>query len=107
MRIQDIMTTKVQSVGPNDPVEAAWTQMRLYNAHHLVVIENGAVVGVLSDRDLGSSRGEVLREGQLVRDVMSAKPLTATPTMTMRRAANLLRGHAVNCLPVIDGGRLV
>jgi acetoin utilization protein AcuB len=107
MRLQDIMTTKVYSAGPNDPVESAWTQMRLHNAHHLVVIENGRVVGIVSDRDLGSSRGELLREGQLVGDVMSTRPLTAEPTMTLRRAANLLRGHSVGCLPIIDRTRLV
>ena len=107
MRLQDIMTTKVRSVRPTDPVEAAWTEMRVHNMHHLVVIDHRNVVGIISDRDLGSSRGQVLREGQLVGDVMSRKPLTATPTLTLRRAANLLRGHSIGCLPIIDRDRLV
>ena len=107
MRLQDIMTKKVRSVHPADPVEAAWTEMRVHNMHHLAVIDHGAVVGIVSDRDLGSSRGQVLREGQLVGDVMSAKPVTAAPTLTLRRAANLMRGHTIGCLPILDHNRLV
>ena len=107
MRLQDIMTTNVRSVEPTDAVEAAWTEMRVHNMHHLVVMDHGDVVGIVSDRDLGNSRGEVLREGQLVGDVMSHKPLTAAPTLTLRRAANLLRGHTIGCLPIVDRDRLV
>jgi acetoin utilization protein AcuB len=107
MRLVDIMTRDVQAVGPKDSVEAAWTQMRMFKTHHLVVLDAGQVVGILSDRDLGSSRGEVLRSGELVGDVMSQKPLVAGPTMTLRQAANLLRGHTIGSLPVMDRGKLV
>jgi CBS domain-containing protein len=79
----------------------------MHHMHHLVVMDNGGVVGIVSDRDLGGSRGEVLLETQRIRDVMSPKPVTAVPTMPLRRAANLLRGHTIGCLPIMDGRRLV
>jgi CBS domain-containing protein len=38
---------------------------------------------------------------------MSHRVVTAAPTTTIREAANLLRGHTVGCLPVLDRGRPV
>jgi CBS domain-containing protein len=37
---------------------------------------------------------------------MSRKVITAAPETTVREAANLMRGHRVNCLPVVSGRRL-
>ena len=37
---------------------------------------------------------------------MTEDLVVATPETTVREAANLMRGHAVNCLPVLDGQRL-
>jgi acetoin utilization protein AcuB len=107
MRLQDIMATDVQAVTPEEDIERAWTQMRVHRIHHLVVMEDRRVVGILSDRDLGSSRGELLRKGLKVRDVMTPHPIMATPTTDLRRGANLLRGHVIGCLPVVDRGRLL
>ena len=33
--------------------------------------------------------------------------VSAAPEMTIRKAANLLRGRSIGCLPVMDEGRLV
>ena len=59
------------------------------------------LVGIVSDRDLGLERGE------RVEDVMTRHAVSATSDMTIRKAANLLRGHTVGCLPVIESGELV
>jgi len=41
-----------------------------------------------------------------VNEIMSAPVVTtARPDTTVREAANLMRGHAVSCLPVLDGER--
>jgi len=98
------MSTCVRTVGPNDSVEMASTQMRLHKMHHLVVVDGGALVGILSARDLGTLP---LQEGTRVGDVMSPRPVIAAPTTTLRRTANLLRGRTIGCLPVVDDGRLV
>jgi CBS domain-containing protein len=37
---------------------------------------------------------------------MTEKAVVATPETTVREAAILMRGHAVNCLPVLDGQKL-
>lgn len=106
MRLGDIMETSVETIGLEDRAELAWERMRLARIHHLVVMNDRAVVGVVSDRDLGGVRGGRLREGRQVADLMTRTVVTAAPTTTVREAANLMRGRAVGCLPVVDRGTL-
>lgn len=107
MRMRDIMSAPVRAIGPDTPADEAWQRMRLYRIRHLVVEENGRLVGVLSDRDLGGEQGDMLRAGRLVADCMSAQVTTVTPDTTVREAANLLRGHSISCLPVVHRSRVV
>jgi acetoin utilization protein AcuB len=104
MRIQDVMRRKVETIPAALPAEAAVEHMRNKRIRHLVVQRDGELAGVLSDRDvLALAPGEALR----VEDVMSTPVVSATAGMTLRRAANLLRGRSIGCLPVLDEGRLV
>ena len=107
MRVEEIMSTHVRTVGVADSAELAWERMRLHRIHHLVVVRDGDILGVITDRDLGGRRGRDLREGRSVRDLMTPAVTTATPDTTVREAANLMRGHGAGCLPVVENGRLV
>lgn len=107
MRVIDIMTAPALVVGASATASAAWEAMRLHRARHLVVTDTeGRVVGVVSTGDLGGRRGEPFRSGRLVSDLMTEKVVSAAPDTTVREAANLMRGHAVNCLPVFKGHKL-
>lgn len=106
MRLQEIMRTNVERVEAERPLEEAWTLFKCRNIHHLAVTRQGAFVGILSERDCGGRRGAQLDKGNRVADVMTTSVVTATPDTTVRRAANLLRGHAVGCLPVVEKGKL-
>jgi CBS domain-containing protein len=102
LRVQDVMTTRVQAVGPNLPAETAWQQMRAKHLHHLVVTNGAEVVGLFSDRDAGGARGARVREGRLVGDLMTTSPVTVLPDTPVRRAANLMRGRSIGSLVVTD-----
>ena len=91
MRLGDIMERAVATIGTDDPADLAWEKMRRGRIHHLVVMNGRTVVGVLSARDLGGARGAPLREAQTVANLMTTHVVTATPTTTVREAANLLR----------------
>lgn len=102
MRLSDIMSEAVETIPPDAAVETAREQMRRQDVRHLVVIEGGAIAGVVSQHDL--RRAE---RNSAVRAVMSAPVVTAAARATVRQAANLLRGNHVSCLPVVDDdGRL-
>jgi len=102
MRLQEIMSKDVAQVGPEMEAEAARTEMRERGIHHLVVVESGRVVGILSRGDLAAASSATP-----VRDLMSTRLVQARPETTVREAANLLRGNTVGCLPVFDGEGLV
>lgn len=107
MRLKEIMSTDVKTVNPNESAAVAWRRMRSFRIRHLVVVEQDAVVGVISERDLGGAKGEDVRDGKLVNELMSPQVTTATPETTVRRAANQMRGSSIGCLPVLAGSKLV
>ncbi len=105
MRIGEVMTHRVETVPARESAENALRTMRAKRIRHLVVELPGGAVGVVSIRDLESLARD--RSAWAVEDVMSAPAATGTPHMTVREAANLLRGRTIGCLPVLDGGKLV
>jgi acetoin utilization protein AcuB len=102
MRLAQIMTQDVLGTTPQHPVGDAIEEMRRRNVHHLVVIEDGKVVGILSMRDCQNAA-----QGQRVGDVMRTEIVTASTETTVREAANLLRGNMIGCLPVFEADQLV
>ena len=107
MRVQDIMTTEVQTVPPGAPADEAWTVMRAKGIRHLAVTEAGRVVGILSDRDAGGRQGSPVRRNRTVSELMTSNVVTVPPTTTVRKAANLMRGRSIGCLVVTQGERIV
>lgn len=103
MRLKDIMSTKVEAVRPEETLERAQTLMRLRRIHHLVVIDRRQVVGILTEGALQIRDAEGVTR---VEDAMSRHVVTGTPEMTVRQAANLMRGRADGALPVLAGQRL-
>ena len=107
MRISEVMSTPARVVGLRTTANAAWEAMRLHRTHHLVVTDSeGRVLGVVSASDLGGKHGEPVRNGRFVSDLMTERVVAAAPDTTVREAANLMRGHVVNCLPVFKGSTL-
>lgn len=102
MKILDIMSSNVETIGPYESAEQAWQRMVSAKIHHLVVMENREVVGVISQRDLGGRKGEAIRRNLQVRDLMTADPIIAQPEMTLKEAMNELRGYSIGCIPVLQ-----
>ena len=107
MRIEDIMSRNVLCVDPRQDASSAWAAMNRKGIHHLVVTRDAVVVGVVSERDLGGPHGEEVRRGKTVGDLMTALVLAVSPDTSVRKAAKLMRGQTIGCLPVIDGKQLV
>lgn len=108
MRLADIMSRPLETIAPDVPADEAWELMRRLGVRHLAVIgKDREVAGVLSDRDLGGKLSARARAGKKVADLMSAPAVTAPPDATVRRAANILRGRNLGCLPVVERGKPV
>jgi acetoin utilization protein AcuB len=104
MRLKDIMSDRVEKIGPDETPERARALLRTRDAHQVVVVEGGKVVGIVTADDLATPEA---RTAQTVASIMTIGVTTAPPTLTVRRAANLLRGASTGTLPVVDKGRLV
>jgi acetoin utilization protein AcuB len=102
MRVEDVMTREIQTVSPEASAEDAWGLMRTRGVRHLVVAEGHRIVGILSDRDAGGTRGASIRKNQTVRDLMTSPVVTVPPATTIRQAANVMRGRSIGCLVVAD-----
>jgi CBS domain-containing protein len=107
MRLREIMSTRVVTIGPKEAATEAWTRMRRHRIRHLVVMEATRLVGVLSERDLGGRAGDNIRRGRRVQDLMTPHVASAAPETTVREASDLMRKRLIGSLPVLDGDRLV
>jgi acetoin utilization protein AcuB len=105
MRLQDVMRREVETISPRESAATAFERMRRAKIRHLVVKDGSKVVGVISHRDVAGLGS--LRQVETVGDVMTAPAVCGTPDLTIRKAANLMRGRTVGCLPVLDEGRIV
>ncbi len=100
------MTRDVVTVPSTATVADALDTLNVHTIRHLPVLDDGRVVGILSDRDL--RRAMTGRPDETtVADVLTADPVTVGPEDRVEKAARLLVEHDVGCVPVVDGGRLV
>lgn len=52
LRVAEIMSTKIVTVLADDDLLAVRALFERHNFHHLLVTDNGRLIGVISDRDL-------------------------------------------------------
>lgn len=114
LRVRDAMTRDVVTVDPEASAAQAWGICRERNIRHLPVVDDGRLVGIVSDRDLrdlSPPRDTPDQENTLgwvrIRDVMTPEVVTAHPLDTIEHAARVIYEHKFNCLPVVAGGELV
>ena len=119
LRVREMMTKDVKTVGRNDTLTTADEIMRLGRIRHIVVIdEDGSLAGVLSQRDLflggllralgyGSHAKARALEMLVVKEAMVADVVTTTPNAPASSAAAAMLERKIGCLPVIENGKLV
>jgi CBS domain-containing protein len=107
--VRDIMTPGVETVSSSEPLQSAAQMMSSGDFGSLPVVDDGRLVGVLTDRDI------VVRAVALgidpsdtpVGQVASPDPVTATPDQDLDDALELMAAHRLRRLPVVEGSRLV
>lgn len=120
MYVKSRMTANPYTVSPDTPVTEAYELLRKHQIRRLPVVENGKLIGIVTDRELqrvspstatSLSIFEVnyLLSKTKVRDAMTKGPLiTVNENKLVEEAAVLMRDHSVGALPVVnDDDRLV
>lgn len=117
--VSDLMTTDVTTVGRNQNLKSADDIMRLGRIRHLPVVdEEGALAGIVTQRDLfysgllralgyGSFARDKALDGLLVKEAMHTEVLTATPQTPLSQAAEQMLASKVGCLVVVSDRKIV
>ena len=103
--VASVMRQAPVTITPGETLATAQVLMEREGIRQLPVIDQGVLVGMLSDRDLHAHTGYL--ERTKVDAAMSYDPATVGPTATAQQAARLLMEREINALPVVDEGRLV
>ncbi len=88
--IQNYMSELPHSIGRDIPVEKARDMMLKHRCHHLPVLDGGALVGVVSDRDLNFIVDRDARKDIPVEEVMTPEPLIVDPSTPLSEVANAM-----------------
>lgn len=99
----------VQSIGPTDTVLEALRRMGDKGIGALLVMENDAIVGIVTERDYARKIALMGRTSDktLVRDVMTTSVLCVHSTQTSEQCMQLMTGKRLRHLPVVDDGKLL
>ena len=106
--IADVMTFRVVTVGPEDPVSVAIARMLEEGIGSVAVCEGERLVGIFTERDVLRLAGEGPGFAEVrVGDVMTRSPVTLAPDDDVLDAARLMGERKVRHLPVLEGENLL
>ena len=107
--VREAMTPGVETAWASQPLEDAARMMKAGDFGSLPVVDEGRLVGMLTDRDIvvrAVAEGVDTRAAQ-VGDVASRDPVSVEPDQDLDEARELMARHRIRRLPVVEDGRLV
>lgn len=113
IRVQDTVSTTrpVVTVDADASLAEAVKRMRQHAIHHLVVIQEAEVCGIVGDRDIYArgltSDGAKVLSDLRVRDIMTPLKTSLSEQSDLREALDLMRTHGVSALPLVENGNLI
>ena len=109
MKVRELMTSEPATVGPGATLGEVATLMKQEDCGSIPVVDDGRLVGIVTDRDIVIRAVAAGKDpkGLRVSEVMSADPITVTPTDDVAKAEKLMADRQVRRLPVVEGGALV
>lgn len=113
LRVRDSMTRDVVTLGPGASAAEAWGLCEEYRIRHVPVVDDGRLVGLVSDRDLrdvspgGQERGAGSLRWVRLEEIMTREIVAIHPLDTIEHAAREIYDRKIGCLPVVSDGELV
>jgi len=119
LRVRDLMTKEVRTVGRNDKVTDADALMDSARVRHLPVLDDaGALAGILSRRDVyrtalrrtfgyGEKALDQILGNLVVKELMTSRVETAAPGDALEDAARRMLEKGISSLVVVEGERVV
>jgi len=101
------MSTELLTVDPSAAVTEVAKRMVAKDVGAVLVFEEGAICGILTERDVLRAVADGLDDATLVRDRMTANPETLDADDTTEHAAVLMIHGGFRHLPVVEQGEVV
>src|SRR6187551_1288121 len=111
-KVRDILKTKgraVFSVAPSITVYKAIEQMCEKNIGGLLIMENGILEGIFTERDYARKlilKGKSSKETP-ISELMTKNPFTVSPDNSIEDCMNIMTDKHIRHLPVVDGENLI
>jgi CBS domain-containing protein len=107
--IRECMTPSPETVESSNTAVDAAKRMKQADAGMIPVVQNGKLVGTVTDRDIAL---RVVAEGKdprstTVGEIASTEIVTIEPDRDLSEALKLMARHQVRRLPVVEGDSLV
>jgi CBS domain-containing protein len=113
-RIESRMSRRIVTLRPEETLEAARRLIRQKQIRHIPILENGLLVGIVSDRDVRCALGEGGAECASERtaplrisDIMTREVVSIDPRNSLADAAECMLARRFGCLPVVQAEQLV
>jgi chloride channel protein, CIC family len=103
----DIMQRRVETLSSDLSLPQAIKAFARSHHRGFPVIENGRLVGILTQTDLTKPTSRSLPETTPIRDIMTPQPVTVAPEDTLSSVLYTLNRFEVSRLPVVEGRKLV
>ena len=118
MQVRQIMSKDIEVVDRNDNLRTVEERMATKQLRHLPVLEQGEVVGIVTQRDLFKAAmsstmgyGEKAQQAYLqsvrVKEIMTYPVVTIPPDTSVGAAAEMMITKGIGCLPVVDDHKLI
>jgi acetoin utilization protein AcuB len=119
VRVKDVMARPALTFRQEMMVGAAVRAMRARKIRHAPIVDDkGAVIGIVTDRDLRQALLEPALEEEMealgkalraraLKDVMTWGVITVKPETDIREAARLMHANKIGALPVVRDGKPV
>lgn len=104
--VRDWMTKQPATVAPDCPIAVALKRMRRAEVRHLLVVDAGRLVGIVSHRDWRRIEPPEIPGGwddEPITRIMTEDPVAVAPETPVMVAARVLLERKIGCLPVRDG----
>jgi CBS domain-containing protein len=100
--VAEVMGTELFTLTPDTVIASAQRLAFENGIHHLLVLDNGTLTGIICREDLRLASSD-----SLVGDCMSSPVLCIAPETTLQEAVDIMGANDIDCLPVVTGAFLV
>ncbi len=102
------MNTKMITAQDSDSAALVLKMMEWKNIHHVPIMDSHFnLVGLLTWTDVEHYRDNSESLQISIKDIMRTKLITTTQDTKLRKAKEIMHEHQINCLPVVEGKKLV